>query len=936
MNRRDFVRLMGLATGASLLDSCSPERKSEKIIPYLVPPDDGTIPGVASYVHTSSTYPGAYGSGIAAKVVDYRVGKLEGIEGHPLNGGALSAQGQASLSTLYHPDRIVAPLRLEGDGTFVETTWDAAYARIKESLGGGRRNVYLASRTTGTLSTLVDEFCAALNVERLPEFEVNSYSAIREANRIVFGRRELPSYKFDNADFLLTIGADFFETFVDGTNHGRQFAAAKKDDHFNWYHIEPHASVTGFKAKERFVVTPGSEAYLLAYLLRRVSRETVAGDRHIAGIVDALPSLPDRGFAEKTGLTVEQLNYLADKLLKAHHPLVVSGGVSTTQGNGLDVAVLTALLQYGTGMIGHSVDFNRAYNYDNVGSVQDLQNFGQRLQNNQVGVAFLNDVDPLGSPVGAQFIGDSIDNATLRVGMGSFMTETMQSCDLILPLSDPLESWGDCNPVRGVVNVIQPAIEPLYDTKTAGDMLLELTAVVRGTGGAASYQEYLMGKWSETMTGTQQRRLVDQGFVTTGGSAGITLALDDSSAMNAVRGMSFNDIGGDVLYVTPSARAYDERTQHIALLQEVPDVLTTVTWGAWLSVGRETAAERGWKDRDEIEISSNGWSARVPVRIQPGLARNVVAMQYDGMNPTPVAVNGAGDMGSRFDGVSMSKVGGGVPLPILSGSLYQEGRNAVPKPAHHGEDSHHHHDPNATLYPDNPYPQYRWGMVIDMDLCLGCNACTVACYVENNVPVSGHEDHMNGREMSWLRLEPYYEEEGEGVDIQPMLCQHCTNAPCEAVCPVFATYHTPEGLNAQVYNRCVGTRYCANNCPYKVRRFNWFDYKRITPLNTTRNPEVSVRGRGIMEKCSFCVQRIRKARDLAKDEGRLIKDGEVTPACAQSCSTQAITFGNIKDDNSEVAQLASADRAYHVLDILGTKPAVTYLRSKWKEEGDHH
>jgi molybdopterin-containing oxidoreductase family iron-sulfur binding subunit len=316
-----------------------------------------------------------------------------------------------------------------------------------------------------------------------------------------------------------------------------------------------------------------------------------------------------------------------------------------------------------------------------------------------------------------------------------------------------------------------------------------------------------------------------------------------------------------------------------------------------------------------------------------------MVVQLGTVSPAPLGVEGrSGDLVASFHGVSVIKTGKRIALPILSGSLSQEGRGVVPSlgeadghgeghGGHHGEEGH---DGHPTFYPDNPYPEYRWGMAIDLDLCVGCSACASACYVENNVPVVGPELHLNGREMSWIRIEPFYEE--DDAELQPMLCQHCSNAPCETVCPVFATYHSTEGINAQVYNRCVGTRYCANNCPYKVRRFNWLDYRRSTVMNTTRNPAVSIRGKGVMEKCTFCVQRIRESRDHAKDELRQIQDGEVTPACAQTCPTNAITFGNLLDENSEVHKWASSDRAYRVFDHLGTAPGVHYLKSKWKKD----
>ncbi|MCK5453922.1 MAG: 4Fe-4S dicluster domain-containing protein [Calditrichia bacterium] len=254
--------------------------------------------------------------------------------------------------------------------------------------------------------------------------------------------------------------------------------------------------------------------------------------------------------------------------------------------------------------------------------------------------------------------------------------------------------------------------------------------------------------------------------------------------------------------------------------------------------------------------------------------------------------------------------------------MIEEGRGLLPP-----EDDHSHEGNHERWYPEHEHVNYRWGMAIDLESCIGCNACAVACYVENNIPIVGKEEHLLGREMSWIRIQPYFDE-AEKMEFVPMLCQHCDNAPCEPVCPVYAAYHNPEGLNVQVYNRCVGTRYCANNCPYKVRRFNWFDHRLPEPLDKMYNPDVSVRDRGIMEKCTFCIQRIRSAKDMAKDENRLLEDGEVIPACAQTCPTKAITFGNLEDKNSRVHKLAQSEKAYRALEELGTEPAVNYLRKR--------
>jgi molybdopterin-containing oxidoreductase family iron-sulfur binding subunit len=926
MNRRDFVQLMGLATGASAISSCGLERQTDKIIPYLVPPDDGVIPGQAVYQSTTCMECPA-GCGISAKTVDYRVGKLEGIKGHPINDGALCMRGQASLSRLYHPNRVTQPMRGDGQGNFQPTTWDEAYAAIIAAMrsSSGRTNVFLSGRTTGSLSRLINEFCQATGTERLPEFEVFSHAAIREANRIVFDRAEIPSYRIEKADFMLTVGADVFETFVSPVSHAVQFGRAKRAGKLDWYHAEPHVSLTGMQAKRRYVVAPGSEPHLLAFLLRRVSRENITGDRRIADLVEALPGLSARGYAETTGLSAGELDEIANALLAAKHPIVIAGGVSTMNSQGLETAVLTALLQWATGMVGTTVDFAGAEDYTTVGSAKDLQNFSQRLESGAIGVAILSRVDPVGGTPPSFAMRDKLARASLRVGMGEFLDESMRACDLVLPLSNALEAWGDATPKAGVTTLIQPVITPLHDTRSEGDVLLQLAGMWQGQLSAASYQEYVFADWNARFGAGGVERFLADGYATTPGDTR-PVTLNRDAVESRIRSMALADASvKPVLIVAPSIRFFDGRSNDMPLMHEIPDPLSTISWGDFLSV---SASESDLADKNEVSVSSNGWSADLPVRIQPGLPRGVVTMEMGSVNAAPIEVDArTGEWLVTLAGVSLRKTGRKLAVPILSGSQSQEGRGVIPNPSHEGAATHHH-DPKATLYPEKHHPEYRWGMAIDLELCIGCAACVSACYVENNVPVVGEKLHLKGREMSWIRIEPFYE--GDGVEFQPMLCQQCTNAPCEAVCPVYATYHNPEGLNAQVYNRCVGTRYCSNNCPYKVRRFNYFDYKRPSELNTTRNPEVSVRGRGVMEKCTFCVQRIRSARDTAKDHGRKILEGEATPACAQTCPTKAIVFGDLQDEKSEVHAWSKSSRSHRVFEGLGTDPAIYYLRDAGK------
>jgi Fe-S-cluster-containing dehydrogenase component len=449
--------------------------------------------------------------------------------------------------------------------------------------------------------------------------------------------------------------------------------------------------------------------------------------------------------------------------------------------------------------------------------------------------------------------------ANFRIGLSDF---EMKDCDLVLPVSHALEDAG--------------ALKPLGDTLPVTKMLTKLGATPAKT------------------------------------AAKVDLPKPGAAQV----------INGPVLTIVPSVRTFDGRSAVLPLLSEIPDPLTTITYGGWVTVSETDAAKIGVKDRGVVEIETAALKLALPVRVMPGQPAGVYTVQRPFVKSLPVM-----ESGDEVTALPVTAVRAGNRsdlIPILSGSMSAAGRGILPEQekAHHGA----HPPVDTTLYPAHEHKNYRWGMAIDLDRCTGCGACVAACYVENNIPVVGPAEHNAGREMSWLRLEPYVQEDG-GLELLPMMCQHCDHAPCEPVCPVVATYHTAEGLNGQVYNRCVGTRYCANNCPYKVRRFNWQENKLATPMDLMLNPDVSKRPAGVMEKCTFCVQRITKAKDHAKDEGRLVRDGEFTTACAQTCPAQAIVFGNLMDEHARVTQWSHDGRAYRVLEDLGTRPAVYYLKA---------
>jgi molybdopterin-containing oxidoreductase family iron-sulfur binding subunit len=926
MKRRDFLWLLGVISGSTVMSACGSPNRSAKFTSYLQPPEEWVVPGEASY-HPSTCTECPAGCGVIARVREGRPVKLEGIQGHPVNDGGLCIRGQSSLYRLYHPERLRSPMARDG-GKLRPIPWEDAFSRVagalQESREKGRKNLFLSGRTTGSLSRLADAACERLGVERLPEYEVYPHAAEKAANGLLFGERDLPHYRIEEADFLLTVGADLLETYVTPVAYTREISSARAGGDFLWYHVEPHMSLTGANADRRYTVAPGRERLLLAFLLREVLDRKRPKTPLPKEILAAFPPTTAEIVSRDAGIPLESVKEIADRLVAARRPLLIAGGISTAQTGGLEVASVAALIQWVTGAIPERVDFARSENYRAVGTLRDMEELSARMGRGEAGVVFLFRTNPVFSlPLRVGFR-ESLKKADLSVGMGEFLDETVREADLVLPLSHSLESWGDVEPRRGVVSLLRPVLPPLHDTLPDGDVLLGLLGNASGKGPVGGYRELLAAAWEKRLGETGRKRLLEKGYVeeTVPKKA---VSLDGRRAASALRGAGpAEDVGKPVLFFTPSLRTFDGRSRILPILSEIPDPLTTITYGPWISVSGEAATRAGLRDRDEVTVTSGDWKAVLPVKVQPGLPGGVFVVYRDAIPAPPVRTDPrTGGPVEAIEGVGITKTGKTVEIPILSGSFSQQGRGLIPDPVHLEEERRHK---RWTLYPEHEHKEYRWAMAVDLDRCNGCAACVAACHVENNVPVAGSADHLKGREMSWLRIEPFYEK-GE-VEFLPMLCQQCDNAPCESVCPVFAAYHNPEGLNVQVYNRCVGTRYCSNNCPYKVRRFNWWEHRWPEPTDRMRNPDVQVREVGMMEKCTFCLQRIRAAKDRAKDEGRKVRDGEFTTACAQSCPAGAIVFGNILDKESGVYRLANSERAYRVFEFLGTEPSVHYLRGK--------
>lgn len=944
MDRREFLRLLGLASGASLLAGCDLTRKSEKLIPYLVPPDDGILPGEATFVATSCTECPAH-CGMTARIREYRPVRVDGLAAHPINDGALCVRGQASLSRLYHVDRLRQPMMKDATGMLVIATWADALARAAQALQGSGDKVLLSKRTTGSLSALMDDFASRTGVHREPECELFSNAAIREANRTLFDRSVVPLLHPERADVIITVGADVLETFANPVQFTEGLSKKRgNNQRATWYHAEPHVSMSGFRADHRLVLKPGSEAFLLAYLLHTIAA-TKSVDARVAAHIRDVPVVDLARASQVTGLAPDMVASLGGALTRASSPLVVTGGVTTGQESGLDAARITALIQVVCGMHGRTVDIEQAQDYARVGSLTDIDRLMQRLDSGSVGTLILFNTDPVAQlPIGDKFA-TSIDHAAFVIGVSDMMTPTMERADIVFPLSHALESWGDAEPATGIVSVIQPTLQPLFDTASDGDVLLRLMTAMGVAAAGTTYQQYVSDRWAKEFGPDAHATMLKQGWIArTGSSASAPIREPDHKyTFDAV-----TPPAGAVLVMAPSVRWYDGRSADLPLLHEIPDPLSSVSWDEWVSAGPETIAALGAREADEIEMRGEGFSVALRMRTQPGLARDVYVVQRGVANPAIGWSRLSGEANTSAS-VTVTKTGKYARLAMTSGALTQEGRGVVPgtEPKHFnghpGEEPIETATPGGdrdkyTFYPVPIYPHYRWSMAIDLDKCTACSACVAACYIENNVPMVGRDEHLRGREMSWIRLEQYYSDDGTSGDFVPTMCQHCDYATCEPVCPVYATYHNDEGLNAQVYNRCVGTRYCSNNCPYKQRRFNWFAHQhRQHPLDLMVNPDVSLRGKGIMEKCTMCIQRIRQARDVAKDEKRGIREGDMTTACAQACPGKAIVFGNLLDENSEVHKWAHDPRSSRILEELGTSPGIFYLhRNGMKNGGGEH
>ncbi|CAB5088412.1 Molybdopterin oxidoreductase, iron-sulfur binding subunit (EC [Olavius algarvensis associated proteobacterium Delta 3] len=971
MKRRTFLKLAGMGS-LSFAAGCSDPQKS--IYSLVEAPDDMVVGNATWYASTCRECPA--GCGILAKNREGRVIKLEGNPLHPINIGTICMRGQAALQALYNPDRIRTPLLKQG-GAWRPISFKAAQRLIMSKTGEaaqkGRNRVRMVTDTPGdSIYQLMNGALGRWNSGRAVVFEPFAYESLRKANEDVFSVDRLISYRMEDADVLVAFGADFLETWLSPVEYARKFKemhAFRNGDKGVFMAVGPYMSLTGANADAWLPCRPGGETAIVLGLIGEAlqnGRGTGVRD-FVRDIIQRAAEPYSRArVMEVSGLSPSQYDSLKERLFSARRPLVLGTGTGDTGGNSFQTNMAVNLLNAVLDPKLAQFDFESRQRVEMASRRSEILALFAELTEGAADVLMIHNVDPVFQlPPGSGARAAMERDALFVVSFSNFMDDTSRLADLIFPTRMPLESWDEYEGKKGFVSMLQPAIGQLTDAPQIGDVLLN-TAFTEDKP-AGSYKSYLMARLIQAGLIQDERTWLEAlrtGGVTSGSGDSATKWFIPYTVSDAFHSVA-DPVTQELVFIgMPSIRFFDGRGANRPWLVEIPDPITKVAWQTPLLVHPETVSAKGLEQGDVVKIQSKQGSIEAPVYESETVTPGVLAMsigqghgtygryaENQGINPVSLFPP---DAEPRFGGprffihpVSMHRTGHRTDLAHTDGSRIQHGRKIALSTSLENAQSGQR-DPGGGLtmwdfpitlplpegynrkrdfYPVIEYENYRWSMVVDLDRCIGCGACSAGCYAENNLGVVGEKQVLNGREMSWLRVERYHDpEQMEKITFLPMMCQHCDNAPCEAVCPVYAPHHSAEGLNNQIYNRCIGTRFCGQNCPYKVRRFNWFTWQWPKPMHLQLNPDVTVRSKGVMEKCSFCIQRIKAARNAAKNENRQIRDGEIVPACVQTCPTTALVFGNLMDPNSRVRRLVEDARAYQVMGYLNTKPAVIYLK----------
>ena len=942
ITRRDMMMLLGASLSLAGLAGC--RRPVEEIVPYVTGPEH-LVPGIPrSYATTMPFRRSAYG--VIVESHEGRPTKIEGNPSHPSTLGASSTLLQASVLNLYDPDRSksVGQKGTQKSWNDFVTAW-GPLSQAHAADGGAGLAVLSESFSSPTLARLASELRA-----RYPKVQWATYDAVSDESRLAGVRsatgRDLDlMLRLDRAAVILALDADPLLTDPEMLRHVRGFAEGRRAGATGGamnrlYAVEAVYSVTGAMADHRLRLESRQIAPFLAALAARLA-------------VPGAATLGDTGVPSVDPRWIDAL--AKDLLANRGKGLVVAGERQPAAVHAAVCALNTFLGNTGV-TVGYYETRDAA-----LPSVSSLASLVSAMTSGTVQTLVVLGGNPVfDAPADLDFAA-AMAKVAHTIALGHTVDETSSRAEWHIPRAHYLESWGDARAVGGPVSVIQPLILPLFGGRTP----VELLGLMVGDKDRPGY-DIVRETWN-TILGEGEfdrkwNRVLHDGLLAGSELPEVVPDLTAQPLAELARLVGGASSGMEIVFVASSS-LHDGRFANDGWLQELPDPLTKLTWDNPALVSPTTAETSGLAGGDMVRLEYAGRSLELPVFVLPGMADGVVALTLGyGRQRAGRIGNGVGFdtftvRGSRapgFDsGVSLTRLGSTYPLsatqihgsmegrPLIRESTLTELRSelasstAPAEEAHAGEASplgvYPAETPHFSLFKEHTYSQgHQWGMTIDLNSCIGCNACMTACQSENNVPVVGKDQVARGREMHWIRLDRYFSGDPSGspeVVFQPVPCMHCEDAPCEQVCPVAATVHDAEGLNVMVYNRCIGTRYCSNNCPYKVRRFNFFNFTNDTPdiLKLAMNPDVTVRARGVMEKCTYCTQRINRVKIDAKLAGREVRDGDVKTACQQACPASAIEFGDIRDQSSRVAKAKADPRNYALLDDLNTKPRTTYL-----------
>ena len=942
-NRRDFLKLFGFGLASTfVLSRC--ENITHKAIPFFIKPEEIT-PSMSNY-YASSFFDGDKYNSILVKVLDGRPIKIEGNNLSSISQGATNSITQSSLLSLYDDTRYKEP-KING----IDTNWAEVDEQIIEQLnkinaGKGKIALITSSIISPSTKKVINDFIKKYPATEHISYDSISVSALLDANEQCFSKRFIPDYQFNKANIIVGINADFLGSWLSPIEYTKQYVQNRKvsNDKRNMsrhIQIESGMSLTGSNADERIIISSSEEQNLVANLYNYIAKSI--GEKEVSVSKPAI-----------------DISKLGDELIQNKEKSIVVCGSNNTE-----TQIIVNSINKILGNYGNTISFNNAL-LTKQGNDFMMYDFVNRFEKDEYSAVIFYDCNPVFDYSNTEKFVSGIKNIDLTVSLSSIPDETSVLTKYVCPANNYLESWNDFNPKIGLYSLAQPCIHPIFNTRQEQESLLKWSGIHE------EYYKFIKDTWkSEIYTKTNSvfdfesfwnKTLQDGIFEKPINSTEPEFKFDVSSLKIEETSKSEYEVQ---LY--ESVNIGTGKYANNPWLQELPDPVSKVCWDNYAAISVAMANEKSLKTGDVIKIND---SIIIPVLVQPGQSKNTISIAL-GYGRTVAGKSGK-DVGVNVyplvpkenlrkysvTNIKIDKTNDFRELATTQSHDSMEGRDIIREttleeyqenPSAGNERHKEIEEQHQSLYKAHEYKGHHWAMAVDLNSCIGCNVCVIACSTENNIPIVGKEEIKHAHEMHWMRIDRYYSGDPENPEVirQPVMCQHCDNAPCENVCPVGATNHSSEGLNQMAYNRCIGTRYCNNNCPYKVRRFNWFDYNNADALgkNTVDkhgmtkdlprmvlNPDVTVRAKGVIEKCSFCIQRIQEKKLKAKLENRVLQDGEIKTACQQACPANAIVFGDINNKNSEVYKLFDQERRYHLLEEINTLPSVGYL-TKVKNKG---